>query len=150
VQSYPKVPLLMILQAMYTANILLIVVLAAAKASVTHLIIAINPSRKLVYSCYGVLGLVGAWTIASIFALAFQCDLPHTWNSKGNTCVDRFAMNVGVHALNIITDCIIVVIPFIMMQSVQVSMSKRFVVSGLFAARLMYVKVSSSSSRRYR
>ncbi|KAI1615347.1 hypothetical protein EDD36DRAFT_186931 [Exophiala viscosa] len=124
-------------KAMYTANILQIIVLAAAKASVTYLIIAINPSRKLVYSCYGILGLVGAWTIASVFALAFQCSPPHPWNSKGNTCVDRFAMNVGIQALNIITDCLIVVIPFVMMQSVQVSMSKRFVVSGLFAARLV-------------
>lgn len=126
---------------MYAASMLVIGVLAASKASVTHLVIAINPSRKLVLACYGTLGLVLAWTIASVFALAFQCDLPQPWNSKGNKCVDRFALNVGIHALNIFTDCVIVAIPFIMMQSVQVSMSKRFVVSGLFAARLVYVHI---------
>ncbi|KIV86603.1 hypothetical protein PV11_02203 [Exophiala sideris] len=124
-------------KAMYTANILLIAALAAAKASVTHLIIAINPSRKLVMSCYCVLGLVAAWMIASIFALAFQCNLPHPWDFHGTKCVDLFALNVGIQTVNILTDCLLVVIPFIMMQSVQVSMSRRFVVSGLFAARLV-------------
>lgn len=49
-------------------------------------------------------------------------------------------MNVGIYTLNILGDIFIVIVPFIMMQKVQVSPSKRFVVSGLFACRLAYVE----------
>ncbi len=128
------------MQSVYAANMLLIGSLAAAKASVTCLVIAINPSRKLLLACRGTLGFVAAWFVASIIALAFQCDLPSPWNSEANKCIDRFALNVGIHVINILTDVIIVVIPFLMMQNVQISSHRRWVVRGLFGSRLVYVK----------
>lgn len=124
---------------MYTSNILVVVTLAAAKASVTHLIIAINPTRKLLLCCYGILGFVGLWTIASVFALLFQCDMPHPWNSEYNKCVDQFALIAAIHALSIVSDVAIVLVPFVMMLKVQVSSDKRIIVTGLFASRLAYV-----------
>ncbi|KAK5302780.1 hypothetical protein LTR99_005737 [Exophiala xenobiotica] len=53
-----------------------------------------------------------------------------------NTCVDRFALNVGIYSFNILGDVLIVIVPFAMMQKVQVSASRRFVVSALFSSRL--------------
>src|SRR5882757_9956914 len=79
------------MQTIYAANIIVIASLAAAKASVTLLVVAISPNRKLRHACYATMGFVGLWTIASILALAFQCDLPNPWSSKGNKCVDQFS-----------------------------------------------------------
>ncbi len=129
---------------MYAANILLVGALAASQASLTFLVIAINPTRKLLISCYSILGFLGAWTLASIPALAFQCNLPRPWNYGSNKCVDRFALNVGIYSFNILGDVLIVIVPFAMMQKVQVSSSKRFVVTALFASRLRYEKYPSS------
>ncbi|KIW44215.1 uncharacterized protein PV06_05242 [Exophiala oligosperma] len=123
-------------KSIYAADILQIAALAASQASLTFLVIAINPTRKLLLSCYAILGYLVAWTIASIIAVSFKCSLPGPWNTNGNKCVDLFALNVGIYTLNILGDISIVVVPFIMMQKVQVSSSKRFVVSGLFACRL--------------
>jgi hypothetical protein len=89
--------------------------------------------------CYVTLGFIGAWTVASVFAIAFQCHLPSPWAFGGDDCVDQFALNIGIHALNIATDMLLVVIPFVMMQQVQISTGKRWVVTGLFGSRLMYV-----------
>ncbi|KAL6251537.1 hypothetical protein RBB50_001746 [Rhinocladiella similis] len=123
-------------KSIYAADILQIAALAASQASLTFLVIAINPTRKLLLSCYAILGYLVVWTIASVLAVSFKCNLPGPWNTNGNKCVDLFAMNVGIYTLNILGDIFIVIVPFIMMQKVQVSPSKRFVVSGLFACRL--------------
>ncbi|KIW13772.1 hypothetical protein PV08_08963 [Exophiala spinifera] len=123
-------------KSIYAADILLIASMAASQASLTFLVIAINPTRKLLLSCYFLLGYLAVWMIASIFAVSFKCNLPSPWNIDGNKCVDLFALNVGIYSLSILGDLGIVAVPFIMMQKVQVSRTKRFVVSGLFACRL--------------
>ncbi|KAK5462700.1 hypothetical protein LTS15_002412 [Exophiala xenobiotica] len=123
-------------KAMYAANILLVGALAASQASLTFLVIAINPTRRLLISCYSILGFLAAWTLSSMFALAFQCNLPRPWDYGNNNCVDRFALNVGIYSFNILGDVLIVIVPFAMMQKVQVSSSRRFVVSALFSSRL--------------
>ena len=51
-------------------------------------------------------------------------------------------MQIAIGAFNILTDLAIVVLPFFMMQNVQVASSKRYVVSALFALRIMYVPSS--------
>jgi hypothetical protein len=93
-------------------------------------------------ACYGVLGISAAWTVAGVFAFAFQCSLPRPWVLGPNSplgpqsCVDQYALQIGVGAINILTDLAIVVLPFFMMQNVQVANTKRWMVSALFALRI--------------
>lgn len=125
-----------LVQAFYASNVLIIPALAAAKASITLLIISIKPSRPVMLSCYVVLGVVAAWMVAGIFAFAFQCSLPTPWALGPDTCVDQYALQIGVGVVNILTDIAIVALPFFMMQNVQVASSKRWIVSALFAIRI--------------
>lgn len=112
--------------------------LAAAKASVAQLVISITPTRLLKHLCYTTLGFTAACAIASMLALAFQCRLPKPWDTEGQKCVDRLGLNIGIHSLNIITDLCVTVIPLVMLQDIQVSQKKRWVVRGLFASRCRY------------
>lgn len=123
-------------QAFYAANILTIATLGAAKASVILLITSIQPLRPVLLGCYGTLGLVGAWMIAGVLALAFQCELPTPWNLGPDTCVDQYALNIGLGAVNIVTDLIIVVLAYLMMRTTQVSTSKKWAVVALFGLRI--------------
>jgi hypothetical protein len=122
---------------------LLIAALAATKASITLLIISIKPSRPVMMACYGVLGVIGAWAIAGIVGFAFQCSLPRPWVLGPNTalgqetCVDQYALQLGLGAVNVLTDLAIVALPFFMMQNVQVASTKRLMVSALFALRIV-------------
>ena len=143
---------LTIVQAFYASNILLIIALAGAKASVTLLIVSIKPARPVLLACYGVLGVTAVWMVAAIFTFAFQCSLPRPWVMGPDTalgsqsCVDQFAMQIGTGAINILTDLAIVTLPFFMMKTVQVANSKRWMVSALFALRIMYVHHPHRSS----
>jgi hypothetical protein len=134
--------LCLLVQAFYASNILLIGAIGVAKASILLLIISIKPARSVLLACYGVLGISVAWTVAGVLGFAFQCSLPRPWvlgpNSPLGTqsCVDQYALQIGVGAVNILTDLAIVVLPFLMMQNVQVANTKRWMVSALFALRI--------------
>lgn len=116
--------------------------LAGTKASITLLIISIKPARPVLLACYGVLGVIGAWAVAGILGFAFQCSLNRPWVLGPNTalgqetCVDQYALQLGLGAVNILTDLAIVALPFFMMQNVQVASTKRWMVSALFALRI--------------
>ncbi|OAL30249.1 hypothetical protein AYO20_08823 [Fonsecaea nubica] len=125
----------------FASNILLILALACAKAAVTLLIIAIKPLRAIMFACYGMLGCIALWGVVSVFVVAFQCS-PNRWSlgpSSGpdaQTCIDQYAMQVAVRAVDIAIDVGIVLLPALMMRSVQVPNAKRWMVVTLFAIRL--------------
>ncbi|KIX04957.1 uncharacterized protein Z518_05829 [Rhinocladiella mackenziei CBS 650.93] len=125
----------------YASNILLVLALTGAKASVTLLIIAIKPLKSVVIACYGMLVFVGVWGVASVFVLAFQC-FPNRWvlgpdsGLGNNTCIDQYAMQVAIRSLDIASDVGIVLLPILMMQKVQVAPKKRLVVMALFGLRI--------------
>ncbi|KAJ9606421.1 hypothetical protein H2200_009382 [Cladophialophora chaetospira] len=127
----------------YASNILLIMALACAKAAVTLLVIAIKPLRFVMYACYAMLGLIAVWGVAGVFVLAFQCSGPNRWvlgpssGPNAETCIDQYAMQIGLRTIDIATDVGIVLLPGLMMRSVQVSAAKRWVVVLLFAVRLI-------------
>jgi hypothetical protein len=124
----------------YTSNILLVLSLACAKAAVTLLIIAIKPLKYVMYACYAMLAVIGSWAVAGAFVLGFQCSAPNRWAlapGAGVTCVDQYAMQIGLRVVDIVTDLGIILLPALMMKSVQVSVGKRWMVVMLFAIRLV-------------
>ena len=127
------------LQAYYASNMLTVGALAGAKASITLLIVSIRPYRPVRLACYGFLGVVGAWTVAGVVALAFQCDLPKPWVLGPQTCIDQYALQLGLGVVNIITDLAIIVLAFSMMWTVQVSTSRKSTVVALFGLRVTYI-----------
>ncbi|KAK2788387.1 hypothetical protein FQN52_006711 [Onygenales sp. PD_12] len=124
-------------KAYYASNILIIATLAAAKVSITSLIIAIQPPGRAVYLCYGIHALVCLWAFASILALTFQCDLPRPWTEESNTCVNQYALQISIGTFNILSDLIIIAVPVYVMFTVKIALKKRWIVSGLFACRII-------------
>ena len=120
-------------------NILLVLSLASAKAAVTLLVIAIRPSTTFRQAAYGILGVTALWAIASVFALGFQCS-PDRWAigpAEDNTCVNQYTLQVSIRGIDIAIDVAIIIIPIIMMRSVQVTQRKRIIVMILFGVRLL-------------
>lgn len=105
----------------------------------TLLVIAIKPLKSVRLACYGVLVFNGLWGVVSAIALSLQCS-PNRWAlgpSDTDTCVDQYAMQIVIRICDIITDLAIIVLPVIMMQSVQTTQSKRWMVMLLFSLRFM-------------
>lgn len=82
------------------------------------------------------MAFTNAWAVAAIFAIAFECDLPHPWSYQ-NQCVDQWALYLSNGIWNILTDIVLVLLPVWLMWNVQVTETKRWVVIGLFACRII-------------
>lgn len=127
-------------QAFYAANILSTLVLAAAKCSVILLIISIQPRKSVLIGCYAAVGIIVAWSVAGVFALAFQCQTSAPWvlgSQASDQCLDQCALHAGLGAIDIVTDVGIVALAYAMMHGVQVDWQRRWTVVTLFALRIL-------------
>lgn len=123
----------------YASNMLMVATVAAAKISVTLLIISIKPLKWVAMVCYGLLGVTVAWAAASIIALGLQCS-PTRWAlgpGDGQVCLDQYAIQIGIRAADIVIDLVIIVMPIFMMRAVQVARKKQLVVMFLFGLRFV-------------
>lgn len=111
--------------------------MAFAKVSVIWFIMAITPQRSIHLACYGVAAVVTGWALASVFAIAFQCELPSPWMVEEEKCINTVALDLFIGIVNIITDLALIVIPAIMMGGVQTNISKKWQVMILFGCRVL-------------
>lgn len=119
-------------------TIMWVLALTCAKAAVILLIITIRPQRALQRIAYGLLGATGLWGVSSTLAVALQCS-PDRWAlgpSEENTCVDQHMVQVIVRIVDIAIDLAIVLLPGVIMRSVQTTPDKKLIVILLFATRL--------------
>jgi hypothetical protein len=73
--------------------------------------------------------------IAAVLALAFQCEFPKTWVLGPQTCINQYALRIGLGAVDIATDFAVIGLAFFMMQPVQVSGRKKAAVVAMFGIR---------------
>lgn len=100
-----------------------------------------TPNNSLRRTCTITAGIILAWTVFSIFAIAFQCQMPKPWLYTPGRCAGDGALLYPIGVLNILTELILLGLPFVMMRSVQMALSKRVKILGSFSTRLGYFKV---------
>jgi hypothetical protein len=81
-------PLLTSFKLYYGSNILFLIALGLSKASVAALLLRLCVDKTQKRYCIGSLAFVGLWLLASIFVIAFQCNLSHPWILLDEKCDD--------------------------------------------------------------
>ncbi|OJJ04897.1 hypothetical protein ASPVEDRAFT_86275 [Aspergillus versicolor CBS 583.65] len=123
----------------FAAQILLILVLSLSKLSTILLVWKLTPNNSLRRTCTITAGVILVWTVFSIFAIAFQCQMPKSWLYTPGRCAGEGALFYPIGVLNILTELILVGLPFAMMRSVQMALNKRVKILGSFSTRLCVV-----------
>ncbi|KAJ5939531.1 hypothetical protein N7466_002665 [Penicillium verhagenii] len=121
----------------YVAQILLVVTIALAKVSSALLFKSTLTSRTFTWGNWALIGVITAWSIASILAMAFRCALPTPWEWVPDQCINQSALFKASASFNIITDVALVVFPCILLRDVQLSRWKRFRIMILIASKLI-------------
>jgi len=137
-------------QALYAASILTLVVLTTAKASVALLLVAIRPPKPVLIASYVFVGLVVAWCLSGSIAIVFRCSPPSmafSGSSNDKACIDRYALQLSVGTLDILTDIAIVVLAYYTMRGVQITLRRRASIVTLFGLRLMYASITYAFPR---
>jgi FtsH-binding integral membrane protein len=84
-----EVTMLINFESQYAAEILFAGSIFFGKASLIAFIQSLTPKKTEHWLLWGLTGLTVIWTISSIFAIAFQCQLPHAWSYINGRCIDR-------------------------------------------------------------
>ncbi|KAL4794837.1 hypothetical protein BDV19DRAFT_364010 [Aspergillus venezuelensis] len=126
----------------YAAHILLILVMFLTKMSTILLIWKLTPSGSLRRYCTITTGVVIAWTIFAILGLALQCELPEPWLYGPDRCAGRGAILYPIALFNVLTEIILVILPFVMMHNVQMVWHKRVKILSSFSSRICIVALA--------
>ncbi|KAL8832002.1 MAG: hypothetical protein Q9170_005064 [Blastenia crenularia] len=125
------------LKSQYAAQLLLILSLCGAKLSVAAFVRLLTPDksdRRLILAFEAV---IAAWTFCSFLVVAFECHVPATWNWLEEQCINRTSFWIAYGVLNILTDAILIIIPFKIVIKLQTSFRRRFVICFFFSLRLL-------------
>jgi hypothetical protein len=122
-------------KAGYTWNILYIFSLFLGKASTLSLLLALSPNKTYRKPMLAVGGVVLVWTIASIFASAFQCSLPHPYLITTSKCFSQVGFWEGVGVIDIATDLALMLLPVWLVFNLQLAARKKIAVCFAFSFR---------------
>ncbi|RDK38695.1 hypothetical protein M752DRAFT_257027 [Aspergillus phoenicis ATCC 13157] len=127
---------------LYAAQLLHVVVLSLSEISTTLLVWKLTPHRGIRQTCRITVGVVAAWTIFSIFGIAFQCQMPNSWLYTASRCAGQGSILYPISIIHIITELVIVVIPFFMMRNVQLTLTTRVKILAAFSARIIVIALA--------
>ncbi|XBQ93925.1 hypothetical protein V6000_009380 [Aspergillus fumigatus] len=125
----------------YTAELLLLLVLALSKVSTGNLIRSISPSKSILRWGFMVQIGLGVWTLLALFGTAFQCRAPY-WEYSPSRCIGKGAVVYPIMVLNMALDAALVVLPIVMLWNVQMPLVQRLKVSSAFASRSLVIVVN--------
>lgn len=143
-------------QAYYAADILYVSSLSSVKLSllvfIRQIVVDMNHTRFIL----SLISFQSLIAVVSLFAAAFQCMPPYTWNTLAHQCFNqvfnsppvslhlftntislksKFGVAFGV--LDIFTDVSIILASIVIVWTVHVSFSRKMIVVGCFAPRLL-------------
>ncbi|RAL03343.1 uncharacterized protein BO80DRAFT_350106 [Aspergillus ibericus CBS 121593] len=127
---------------LYAAQLLQIGILSLSELSTTLLVWKLTPHNGIRLSCLITAGVTAAWTIFALFGIAFQCEMPDPWTYNPSRCSGQGAVLYPIWIIHILTELIIVVIPFFMMRKVQIKPVTRVKILASFCARAIVIALS--------
>lgn len=114
-------------------------VLALGKASTLSLLIALSPNKSYRLPMFAVGGAIVVWAIASIFASAFQCSLPHPYLITTKKCFSQVGFWDATGVIDILSDFALMVIPVWLVYNLQLAVQKKVAVCFAFSFRTLAI-----------
>ncbi|PSN60879.1 hypothetical protein BS50DRAFT_562877 [Corynespora cassiicola Philippines] len=132
--------ILRVMKAEYSAVPLFILTLTIVKASILVFVWHLSPGKLHRRLEYALRIIIFGWAFIAINLSLFQCAMPEPWNHiKRNKCADIKAWWTFVTVVNALTDVSTVTLQLLIVWSVQISYSKKLLLSSLFGTRLIVV-----------
>ena len=111
------------------------------RASVLVLYIRIFRTRSFRITCYVVHGVNFAFFVSTILASALICrPLSYSWDKSipGGTCGDQKSLDLYIGIVNLLLDICVVVLPMPVLWGLQMAISKKLMLSGMFGLGIVY------------
>ncbi|KAK4634790.1 hypothetical protein CLAFUW4_01502 [Fulvia fulva] len=126
-------------KSFYSSQLLTIVALGFCKCSVACFIIRLTPKTSMKRIMQGILVCSVAWTVASIFALALQCDLASPWSYASGSCNGVWQRVLSIGIVDIILELALFIAAILLVSSLHTALHKKAIVVLAFGMRLPIV-----------
>ncbi|KAF2803039.1 uncharacterized protein BDZ99DRAFT_454335 [Mytilinidion resinicola] len=126
-------------KAVYSANILLILVSSCVQASILSFLHEITPDRLHRRLIYGVAGFIALFFIPSFFVAAFPCHSPDVWGVLGAQCIDQLSFWEAFAGVNLVIEGTLILLPALMVHPLMMNRRRKVIVISGFAARLTVI-----------
>ena len=131
-------------QVMFALQILHTCAMPLIKASVLAFYVRLFTTRRFKAAAYGVATFVFLWWIAILFATIFQCDpISANWGTEpsqmGNCLSNINHMYETAAVTNLVSDVIILFLPFPVVAKLHLSTKQKLALSGVFLTGAVYV-----------
>ncbi|KYG42592.1 hypothetical protein M433DRAFT_55115, partial [Acidomyces richmondensis BFW] len=123
----------------YVSTLLYLLTIASAKASTLLLIGRLANDIRHVRTVHILSATVLLWTIASLFGVAFACQLPRPWAYTGEKCFDTTAFWDAIGMFDIVTDITLIALPTVVIWDLRMNWQTKLVVVSAFAFRILAV-----------
>lgn len=123
-------------QKLYAAQLLLIVALGLSKMSVALFLRRLTPVKKQRKVFVAGCAVIAVWVVASMFALALQCNLAYPWALIGESCPGAFARWRTICAFDILLEFGLVGLSTYIVWDLKTTWRNKSVVVFAFAFRL--------------
>ncbi|KAH7396207.1 hypothetical protein BKA66DRAFT_606099 [Pyrenochaeta sp. MPI-SDFR-AT-0127] len=124
-------------KAGFSSQILYICALAAAKAAACLFALNLQPHSRSRIVIRTLMGVTTIWTFVSVFGIAFQCKIPHTWNLTSTQCFNQPAFWTFVEIFNGLTDFALAILLCSIVWILQAK--AKFMLLCVFAARALII-----------
>ncbi|RMZ86663.1 hypothetical protein DV736_g6110, partial [Chaetothyriales sp. CBS 134916] len=128
----------------YSASILCLLCIGFAKISTLVLTTRLTPNHTHLVVVWGVTVFVSLWALSAVFANAFRCSVPHTFDLLGGHCIAIYAFWDAISAIDILTDLIIIGLAFWFFGGLHIRLGPKLIVLSTFACRLFVVAATVS------
>ncbi|TGJ88084.1 hypothetical protein E0Z10_g641 [Xylaria hypoxylon] len=126
-------------RAVYSADILLILVSSCVQMSVLIFLHEVTPNRVHRSIINAMAGFIALFFLASFFAAVFPCQPPHVWRLLGVECIDQLSFWEAFAAVNIVIESSLVLFPVIIVYPLRMKRRHKAILVSCFAARLIVI-----------
>ncbi|KAJ8113088.1 hypothetical protein OPT61_g4697 [Boeremia exigua] len=126
-----------IMKGYYASELLYISSLCFSKLSILVLFYNVVVLRTHRFFVFGFGACIFAWSVASVAAAAFQCNLPRPWEMMTLRCFNTRVFWIAFCAVDMSTELFIVMLSIDLVAHLRVRMSRKLAVVACFAPRLL-------------
>ena len=126
-------------QLLFVSQLFWAITVAIIRSSIILLYIRLFPTPSFRRTCYGILTLNGAFSIAAMLADCVICiPIACLWNQTAcNSCSSQALLSILSATVSLLLDITVVLLPMPVLWGLQMPIKKKLVISGMFGLGIM-------------
>ncbi|KAI1373487.1 hypothetical protein F4677DRAFT_448315 [Hypoxylon crocopeplum] len=126
-------------KAVYSTNILFLLVSSCVQASVLIFLHEVTPDRLHQRFIIGMAGFITLFFIPSLFVASFPCHPPNVWEVLGVQCIDQLSFWEAFAGVNLVVESALIIFPVFVVYPLMMERRRKTIVISGFAARFLVI-----------